>query len=70
MKMRRGMVFWAPTEADMKEIRRRVSKERAKAAADLFKAVRSIFWNEQDAAETRGSVPSVGRGLNFSARLR
>ena len=58
--MRRGMVVWAPTEAETKEIRRRGSKERAKAAADLFKAVRSIIWKEQDVAETRGSVPSGG----------
>jgi len=52
MEMRRDMVVWAPTEAEMNAIRRRVSKERAKAAADLFKAVRSIFRNEKDVAGT------------------
>ena len=56
MEMRRDMVVWAPTEAEMNVIRRRVSKERAKAAADLFRAVRSLFRNEKDAARTPDRV--------------
>jgi hypothetical protein len=56
MEMRRDMVVWAPTEAEMNVIRRRVSKERAKAAADLFRAVRSIVRNEKDPARTPDRV--------------
>ena len=52
MDMHRDMVVWAPTAADMNEIRRRVSKERAKVASELFEVVRSIFRNNAEPAET------------------
>jgi hypothetical protein len=52
------MVVWAPTEADMNTIRRQVSKERAKAAADLFKALRSMFRNDRAAERADASVPA------------
>lgn len=43
MEMRNGMIVWAPTDAQMNEIRKRVSKERAKAASEFFAALRSLF---------------------------
>mgnify|MGYP001818295723 FL=1 len=58
MKMHRDMVVWAPTEAEVNTIRRQVSKERAKAAADLLKALRSLFRNDTDADRADEGVPA------------
>jgi hypothetical protein len=43
MEMRHGMPVWAPNDHEMNEIRRRVSRERAKVARELMQAVRRWF---------------------------
>jgi hypothetical protein len=58
MQMHRDMVVWAPTEADINMVRRQVSRERTKAAADLFKALGSIFRNHGDADRADEGVPA------------
>ncbi len=61
MEMRNGMVVWAPTDIQMNEIRKRVSKERAKAAAEVFAAVRSLFRSGQ-ATAARNEHPATRSG--------
>lgn len=58
MEKRNEMVVWAPTGAQMNEIRRRVSKERSKAAVDLVNAVRSIFRSASATNEDKQSSPA------------
>ncbi|MBU2532501.1 MAG: hypothetical protein KKB37_07150 [Alphaproteobacteria bacterium] len=48
MEIRNDMPVWAPTDAEMDEIRRRVSKERAKAVADFFGAVKRLLTQRHE----------------------
>lgn len=58
MEMRNDMPLWAPTGTQMNEIRRRVSKERAKAAADVFNALRGLFGGSHAAPVTEKVKPT------------
>jgi hypothetical protein len=58
MEMKNGMVVWAPSGAQMNEIRRRVSKERAKATADVFRAVRALFRTDRTASGKAKHAPA------------
>lgn len=52
METRHGMPVWSPTDLEMNEIRRRVSRERALAARDLYRAVREIFRSHREAKQS------------------
>ena len=62
MEMRHGMPVWSPTEADMREIRRRVSRERAAVAADLFRRVKALFAHEGQPARPVKAALEAGCG--------
>lgn len=62
MEMRHGMPVWAPTEVDMREIRRRVSRERAAVAADLFRRAKALFAGEDRDPQSASGTLQVGCG--------
>jgi hypothetical protein len=64
MEMRHSMPVWAPTEADMRQIRRAVSRERAKVAAELYRSVKALFrTGEPERPPDRGAF-EAGCGAN------
>lgn len=58
METRHGMPVWAPTDAEMDVIRRRVSKERAKVAREIYASVRRWFASS-DEHKTSSPTPGI-----------